>query len=155
MLLAVLGIFLLLEQFQIRISVANAFRWLINALQTAFASLTAYLSTFTLSDMLGWILILATSAFILFRLRYRFLHSERWRATVCPRCHSELERVHRTVFDRLLEKIFLPHVRRYRCNNAECNWSGLRRQRPNELHESLRRSSEAERKDLGSSQPLK
>jgi hypothetical protein len=147
-LLAVLGVFLLLEQFQIRITVANAFRWLVNLLETALASLSAYLSKFTLSDMIGWILILGTSVLILWRVRYRFLHSENWRATVCPRCEGELERVHRTAFDRLVEKLFLPRARRYRCSNAKCNWSGLRRQRPNELHEHLLRSAEEGRRDL-------
>jgi predicted RNA-binding Zn-ribbon protein involved in translation (DUF1610 family) len=67
--------------------------------------------------------------FILWRLRYRFLKSDRWQVLACPKCGGKLHRIHRTSLDRLVGSIFLPRAARYRCSNKECGWSGLRQTR--------------------------
>lgn len=82
-----------------------------------------------LSTLFGWLLIVLAVPLVIYRLRYRFSMSERWKATVCPRCGGELLRVHRKPFDRFLSRFFLPLARRYRCANPDCSWSGLRRSR--------------------------
>jgi hypothetical protein len=133
LLIALFGVFLLVEQFEIRKSLYAAFtqgldflRHLASALE---AGAIAYIKSFTLSDLVGWILIVLTGVFIFWRVRYRFNHSEHWGAAECPLCGSELHRVHRNLFDHLLARTLLPHARRYICENAECSWSGLRRYR--------------------------
>jgi len=133
LLLALFGIFLLVEQLEIRKSLYAAFIQLLdilpNLVETVKSATVAYITSYTLSDLIGWIIILFTGVFIIWRVRYRFTHSHYWSAAECPRCRSELHRVHRRLSDRVLAKTFLPHARRYRCENAECNWSGLRRYR--------------------------
>jgi hypothetical protein len=79
------------------------------------------ITRFTLSDLLGWVLVLVALTFIAWRSRYHFIHSEYWKAVNCPKCGSALHRIHRTSWDR-----FLPHgcpARRYRCKNL--NVAGL------------------------------
>ncbi len=71
-------------------------------------------------------LAVAGFLFVIFRIRYRFFRSQRWRLPSCPRCGGELYRVHRTWFDRVLGKTLLPHSRRYLCQNPECRWTGLK-----------------------------
>jgi hypothetical protein len=133
LLLALVGVFLLVEQFEIRKSVyafvAQILDFLPVFLKTMEAKIVGYITSFSLSDLIGWILIVLTSVFIVWRVRYRFTHSDHWSATECPRCGDELHRVHRNLTDRILGRTFLPHARRYRCANSECNWTGLRRYR--------------------------
>jgi hypothetical protein len=128
---ALLGIFLLVERMQIRQTLAAALLRLLNFLKELFASLGSNLGGFfsrlTLSNAIGWILILFTCGYILWRLRYRFAHSARMLAGDCPRCGGELRVVHRKPLDRFIAAVFLPRARRYRCTNKECNWTGLRR----------------------------
>jgi uncharacterized protein with PIN domain len=83
------------------------------------------------------VILVATIAFVIWRIRYRFFNSDQFKATVCPVCGNEIHRVHRTVIDRILSKTLLPHARRYRCINQECNWSGLRRRRHHEHVQAL------------------
>ena len=130
LLLALLGLFLVTEKLDIRASLRLGILWLFNqgkaALQGMNAWLTAYMTQLTISDFIGWLLIVLTTIFIAWRVRHHVLRSEWWRITVCPRCGGELAREHRTVLDRLITRIFLPHGRRYVCTNPECKWTGLR-----------------------------
>lgn len=151
LLIALLGIFLLTEQFELR-------KMVFGFLQNVFASLKGlggsvlrgigdYLANFTLSDLLGWILILLTIAFIAWRIRYRFIHSEYWQATLCPKCGSELHRIHRTSLDTLISNTLLPGARRYECANPDCDWSGLRQHRHSERVRRQRRKTSASNSD--------
>lgn len=83
----------------------------------------------TLPMLIGAVLVMGASAFIAWRARVRFLSSAHWRATACPRCGSPIHRLHRTVLDKALSKVVLPHARRYRCEQAACGWTGLRHSR--------------------------
>ena len=129
-LVVLVGIFLLVGQFDIRLSIVRLLQrvagFLIVQGRLFGGWLVAYFATFTLSDLLGWLFIGVAGAFFVWRTRYRFLHSPRWMADTCHRCGSSLQRVHRTRLDRLLGKTLLPHSRRYQCTNTACGWSGLR-----------------------------
>ncbi len=83
----------------------------------------------TFATLFGLTLVCGGVVFIAWRGRVRFLSSSYWRATVCPRCGSPIHRVHRSLLDRVVSKVFLPHARRYRCEQAECGWTGLRHSR--------------------------
>jgi hypothetical protein len=80
--------------------------------------------------LIGLGLIVAALAFIAWRIRVRFLNSAYWRVTECPKCGGVIHRIHRSVPDKVVSKIFLPHARRYRCE--KCSWSGLRHGRRSE-----------------------
>jgi hypothetical protein len=88
-----------------------------------------YFARMSALEILAWILAIGGMAFILWRIRFRFLKSDRWQVLACPRCGSNLHRVHRTSLDHLIGPIFLPRSARYRCSNSECRWSGLRQTR--------------------------
>jgi hypothetical protein len=83
-------------------------------------------SQLTLATLIGMVLVVGAGVFIAWRARVRFLSSAHWRATVCPRCGSPLHRVHRSLLEKAASKVLLLHARRYRCEKAECDWSGLR-----------------------------
>lgn len=86
-----------------------------------------------LSMLLGSMVALGAAMFIAWRMRVRFLRSSYWRASTCPRCGSPIHRVHRSALDKAVSKVFLPHGRRYRCENAQCGWTGLRKARHREV----------------------
>jgi hypothetical protein len=141
LLVFLLGIFLVLEQLEIRKTakiwlasiLASLRNWVVGS---TFTSLKTYFKTFSLSDLLGWGLILLTIGFIIWRVRYRFLKSPHWTGTVCPECGGVLHRVHRTSWDKVVSKLFLPHARRYRCFTPGCGWSGLRHHLHHDHHRS-------------------
>jgi len=126
-----LGIFLLVERMEIR---STIWQTILNA-KTLFQSeaelfvkgMIVFVGNFTLSDTIGTLFVILAVIFVLWRIRYRFLHSDFWLATTCPKCGSELHRVHRSKFDHFLSRTVLPKSHRYECSNPECNWSGLRR----------------------------
>ncbi len=140
LLFVLVGVFLVIEKMDIRGTILQVILQTgVSAktfLQSALKVVSGYITSFTLSDLIGWILIIATGVFVLWRFRYRFSRSERWRATVCPRCGGPIHRIHRTSLDRILSKTFLPHVYRYQCENSECDWSGLRHHRHDSIHHS-------------------
>jgi hypothetical protein len=82
---------------------------------------------FTVWDIVGLALIILPIAFLLYRIRHRYLTNPANYTRICPRCGSAIERVHRSFFDRLLSNTLMPRSRRFRCKNEDCNWSGLRR----------------------------
>ena len=147
LLIALLGVLLLVGQFEIRQTVLGFFYRLKDSLvefaRGVDAAITNYINSFSLSDMLGWLLIFATLAFIAWRVRYRFLRSKYWNASACPRCNSKLRRSHRTTFERQVTKFLLPHGRRYSCTNEQCNWSGLRKRFSTESHTTHSNAKEA------------
>jgi hypothetical protein len=97
-------------------------RWFNNLHNSVFGQL----GRMTSMELLAWMLIVGGLIVILYRMRVRYLKSDHWQATVCPKCGSKLNRIHRTRLDRMLGPIFLPHAVRYRCSNSNCRWSGLR-----------------------------
>lgn len=133
LLIALLGVFLLVEQFEIRKTLLAMINRLVDFLPRFISAvkteLLVYVDSVTLSDLVGWILITLTGIVIVWRVRYRFAKSGAWRANQCPRCGGKLHRIHRNPIDRLFSWTLLPRARRYRCADPECNWAGLRRSR--------------------------
>lgn len=127
-LLAAFGIFLLVERMQIRQTI---FGWVRRALQ-AMSHLGSnllqrgvdFVQATTLSDLLGYALLLLVIALVVGRARWRLMTMPRFTMRQCPRCGSELHRIHRHRLDRVVD--LLVPVARYRCKNSECRWSGLR-----------------------------
>jgi len=126
--LVALAIFLLVEQMQIRQTFWGWLRRGIQALESLggsiVQSLVAFVRRTTLSDLTGYVLLITAFAFVIWRTRWRLMTTPRFRAIKCPRCGSDLQRIHRRGRDRALN-LFVP-VRRYRCSNHNCGWRGLR-----------------------------
>jgi hypothetical protein len=122
------GIFLLVEQFNIRQTVLEWSLGLLMALGRTVVGLAnalfGWLEHVTLSDATGIVLIVAAAGLVGWRTQYRIRRSPRWTDTVCPKCGQALRRRRRKALDYLISR-FVP-VRRYKCRNPECGWSGLR-----------------------------
>jgi hypothetical protein len=127
LILILLGVFLVLEPFEIRATLRH---WLGLAsqdlLNLADAGI-ALIQRLSLSDLIGLILLVPALVFIAWRVRYRLLDSDWLVVDACPRCGNPVRRVHRRFLDRLVGLILQIRLRRYRCMEANCGWSGLRR----------------------------
>jgi len=126
--LVALAIFLLVERMSIR---QTLWRWLL-ALWYGLEELISGLARAvldrvqhtTLSDLLAYCLLLLAASLMLWRTRRRLMTLPRYTTLRCPRCGSEVHRVHRHWHDRLLD-LYVP-VRRYQCEDPDCRWRGLR-----------------------------
>jgi hypothetical protein len=77
-----------------------------------------------LSDPLAYALLLTTLVFIVWFVRRWLTTTPQLAEPQCPKCGTELGRIHRRALDRLVDK-YVP-VARYRCRNRDCRWHGLR-----------------------------
>ena len=68
----------------------------------------------TPGDFFGGFMATVAAGFIVWRIRFRFKHDQRWSLDYCPRCSSPIVRVHRKLMDRILGATLLPEARRYR-----------------------------------------
>ena len=123
-----IGIFLLIERMDIRLTL---WRWLssftaglTSGLELVVGQSVQRITSLTLSDLVGLTLIVAALIAVLWRIRWRLTHDQRFTSDTCPVCGSELHRIHRTRLDRIVN-VFAP-ARRHQCKNPECDWSGLR-----------------------------
>lgn len=128
-LMALLGIFLLVERMQIRVTILRtislAWRTFSGTAAAVVRSVIYRILPITVSDLIGVTLILLSIVIVLWRTRLRLL--QRLAGSTCPLCGGELRRCRRDWLDRLLS-LLLP-VAPYRCRNEECRWEGLRVQR--------------------------
>ena len=139
----VCGIFLIFERMSIR---STILRWLsalasglivgLDRLDSAVSRLMGQLS---LADRVGLLLVLGALIVGALRLRWQLMHTSSLVKVRCPKCGSEIHRVHRHGLDRAIN-LYVP-VRRYRCANRECRWDGLRVDRPDERPRSRHSSS--------------
>ena len=123
-----LGVFLLVERVNIRATLRHGLMTVVRVIlggvsHTSQLIIAAVPST-TISDAIGMGLIVIATGAMLWRLRWRVMHSPRLARPVCPVCGSGLHRIHRHQTDRIIA-LFVP-VKRYLCKNPECRWSGLR-----------------------------
>jgi predicted RNA-binding Zn-ribbon protein involved in translation (DUF1610 family) len=127
-LLALLAMFLLVERIDIRDGLLGWFASLLNGLEglitVVFRDLLSFVQQTTLSDLVAYLLLLAVAIVLAWRLRWRLMHTPRLSELTCPRCGSDLHRIHRRTVDRALN-LFVP-VRRYQCKNHDCGWRGLK-----------------------------
>lgn len=134
LLAAIILVILALGDFGIREWIGLAARESIDAtkglLQSGLLKFDSILSNLSLFDFTGLLLVIAAFVFVGWRVRKRFLQSDYWFSTVCPRCEGKLERIHRSILDHWLTRRLLAQGRRFRC--ANCGWSGLlhRKERP-------------------------
>jgi len=123
-----LGIFLVFERLNIRTSLIAWLRRLAGAMQHNAGDLggvlDAFLARTTLSDAIGFVLILGALGAIVLRVRWRLLHNPALALLRCPKCNGNMHRVHRHNVDHIIS--FYVPVRRYRCTNDQCRWTGLR-----------------------------
>jgi hypothetical protein len=126
----ILGAFLVIERTLLRSwllnSMAPSLKEVGSGLSQSVQQIYTYLSQLSVSELIGYSLVFLSLIFILFRIRYRFLTSDYYREPTCPRCGSDLHRIHRSKLDRFLSKILFPHARRYLCKKSECGWTGLK-----------------------------
>ena len=94
-----------------------------------FTAISSYIDRISATEFLAWLLILGVVFILISRIRIRYLKSDHWQVTTCPKCDSKLSRVHRTPIDRFLGAFLLPNSARYKCYNSSCGWSGLRQGR--------------------------
>jgi hypothetical protein len=138
-LLVLVGIFLLLERMELKSLLVSGFQVLQTSLRDLLSLIKIgvkfYIFNLSLSDFIGWVLLFIAIVLAIGVVRYRFTNSPALQASRCPQCGSDLHRVHRKYFDRLLSRTLLPHARRYRCSNSECHWTGLRHPRHRHHHQ--------------------
>ena len=101
-----IGILLMIEPFDIREALLNGLTKfannILNSLENLLARVKNPSTLLSTSDMLGIILVLLAVGFIVWRIRFRFRTGKRWQSGICPKCSSQIMRVHRNWVDRLL-----------------------------------------------------
>lgn len=115
-----LGLFLILAQSQIKAILGRLGVLLVEVGRNILRNLQS-LSIF---DAVGFVSIAFGLALILIRGWYRLRTEPRFTSLNCPRCGSQLRISHRTHWDWILNR-FVP-VRRYKCRERHCGWTGLR-----------------------------
>ena len=125
-LMGLLGIFLLVERMQIRVTILRiirlAWRTLSGTVGAVLRAVIYRILRITVSDLIGLVLIALSIVIVLWRVRVRMI--QRLTGSTCPVCGGKLRRRSRDWLDRLLS--LLVPVRPYRCRNEECRWEGLR-----------------------------
>ncbi|MCF7823845.1 MAG: hypothetical protein K9N35_06690 [Candidatus Marinimicrobia bacterium] len=125
--LFLLGVFLLVEELDIKIFVyhafANSFRTIGRLSQDILEKLFYLFGEFEGSDIVGIILITIACLVFLDRLRQKAI-ARYGDLTVCPDCGENLHMIHRTPVQRILSYIFRLKIRRYQCK--ACEFEGLR-----------------------------
>ena len=128
MLLAALAVFLLVERMQIRVTILGWLRQGYQALGAlvggSLLGLVGFVRNTTLSDLTAYLLLLIVVVIVVWRTRWRLMRAPRFTVRACPRCGSDLHRIRRRLQGRLLN-LYVP-VRRYRCQDRDCPWTGLR-----------------------------
>jgi len=124
----ILAVFLLFEQMNIR---GTLLGWAVAAanlglslIARSTSSLQSLRSRLGLSELIAIPMLIGVGLLLIWRIRWRLRHTPALVDTHCPRCGGELQRVHRNSIDRAIS-IFVS-VRRYRCTNRDCGWSGRR-----------------------------
>ena len=128
LIVVVLGVFLIFERLSIRSSLIAWLRRAVAATLDGVGNLDeiadAILAQISLSDFVGYALVLGALLAIYLRVRWRIIHSPTLTDLRCPHCGGAIHRSHRRAVDRFIS-LFVP-VRRYHCANDQCRWYGLR-----------------------------
>jgi len=107
-----------LDKSALMAAIQNTSQWFLSAVKN--------LRRISISDLIGPAAVVGGTVVVLWRIRFHIQRSERWRVQECPRCGTSLHRIHRTPVDKLVGFVFMPHSRRFRCDNPDCRWTGLR-----------------------------
>ncbi len=125
------GVFLLYEKVSLRSilrdAVIRVYEGGKNGLTALSEGIPQFFMKLSLSDWIGLFLLIAAITLAFWSARRRFLRSDLYRSSTCPDCGAKLHRIHRSSFDRFLGKLLFLPLHRYRCENRECGWAGLRK----------------------------
>lgn len=124
--LFLLGVFLLIEDLDIKVSVYHGFVYLSKHMGT-FANniLTKSIEGFKIlegSDIVGVALIIIAINLFIYRIRHKFV-IRYGQLPSCPDCGEELNLIHRNFFHRIVGFVFRVKIRRYACK--VCAYEGL------------------------------
>jgi hypothetical protein len=124
----ILAVFLLFERMNIRTTLAGWFSAAIGAglivATRLFDDLIGLRTRLGLSELIAIPMLIGLVILLIWRIRWRLCNTPALADAHCPRCGDGLQRVHRHSLDRAIS-VFVP-VRRYRCTNRDCGWSGVR-----------------------------
>ncbi len=117
------GIFLLVEDLEIKHYIANFIRsilyGIINIFEIIRDKIIHTIKKIEFSDIVGIAFILL--AFYLITNRWRERMILRYSSTlVCPKCDKKLHRIHKTIYQKLLSFMFFLKVKNYKC--AICSY---------------------------------
>jgi choline-glycine betaine transporter len=86
-----------------------------------------FFSSLTVSEVVGFFILVIASVFVIARTRSRYLVSDFYLSRNCPRCGDKLIRIRRKWYDRVLSVVLFVPFHRYRCVYRDCGWKGLRK----------------------------
>jgi len=125
--LFLLGVFLLLEEMEIKTyvfhGIVSFFQSLTNGFNNLLGVIIGTADKFETSDIVGSLLILLALFLITVRVRQKAIIRFN-ELSECPDCGGDLLHIHRNYLQRLTSKIFRLKIRRYHCKS--CEFEGLR-----------------------------
>ena len=130
-----LGIFLIVEQLEIKLLIYRAIvRWAgmaAVAASSVWAAISSVLNRVKGSDCVGIALVVIALLMIAYRLRLRGMarHPDLPANHQCPRCGREIHRLPRRLLDRVTEFLLWIRIRRYGCSKCSFKvsvWKGRR-----------------------------
>jgi len=119
-----LGIFLLVEDLEIKLLVYGAIvRWVgmvARAAASAGGAISSVLARLKRSNLVGIVLVVIALLMIAYSLRLRAIarHPDVPADKECPRCHREIHRLPRRLLDRATEFLLWIRIRRYGCSKC-------------------------------------
>jgi len=118
--LLALGVFLLVEQLEIKVMMFRALMVCVGAVGHAVSDLWNLIVSVRKSNLVGITLILVATFMIIHRLRWRAIHRHQKLplAKECPQCRGDLHRAERLLIDRLLELMLRVRIRHYSCGKC-------------------------------------
>ena len=131
-LLLSLGIFLLIENLEIKYYLAlfirNIILGIIGIIEFVRDKIIFIIKKIEVSDFVGILFILSAIYLITNRWRDRMVHRYSLSIT-CPKCEKKLHRTRKTIKQKLLSLIFFLKVKNYRCNS--CSFKGFKLEKNN------------------------
>ena len=125
-LLIILGLFLLIEDFDLKLFIQSIFSEIYQLLKNSYTfllgSFSGGLKLIKLSNLLGFIILFFSFILVLRRWKNRIL-SNSISSKECIKCESLSNRVKTSIKSKVLEFIFKLKIRKYQCR--KCNFSYL------------------------------
>lgn len=125
--LMALGIFLLVEEMEIRQTIWHWLGIILSAtahgLRGFFNTVLNTLGNMRASNIVGIVLIVIALAMMYTRARNRIIRQNNYMFD-CPKCGNDLQRIHRTRWHKVLELLLWTNIRHYQCK--ECSFKGYK-----------------------------
>ena len=119
-----LGVFFLLEQFEIKAMMFRTLMVCVGAVGNTVSHLWNLIVSAKKSNLVGIVLILTAICMVAYKLRWRAIQQYQRLplAKECPQCHGDLHRTQHRLIDRLLELMLRVRIRHYSC--SKCSFRG-------------------------------